>query len=281
MNIMNMDADNQSRESSDLYTREFYEYKKGWTHRSADTITSVLLEHFTPQSVVDVGCGTGTWLAAFRNHGISDVLGVDGDYVEESMLEIPRENFLPFDLSKPLQLERGFDLAISLEVAEHLDEAHADNFIDSLTDLAPIVLFSGAIPHQGGVNHVNEQWQDYWADKFKLKDYIPIDAIRKFTWSNNDVAAHYAQNIILYVSRNALMKNKKLETAANRTDIDMLNVVHPDRYMRVVEKNARLASTVENLQEELDRSKDPAYMSLRNTLSVLPTLIKNALSKRI
>lgn len=263
-----------------FYTKEFYDFKKGWTHRSAEIITSALLEYFKPQSVIDVGCGTGTWLAAFRNQGIGDVIGVDGEYVDESMLEIPRENFLPFDLSTPLEIDRKFDLAISLEVAEHLDGTHADRFVNTLTDLAPIVLFSGAIPHQGGVNHVNEQWQDYWAGKFESNNYVPIDAIRKMTWSDTNVAAHYAQNILLYVSRDAIDHHDELAKASHNTDLGMLNIVHPTRYLRMVEKSNRLSKTVENLQEELNRSKDPNYMSLRNTLGVLPALVKNALAKR-
>ncbi len=270
-----------SDDHSLLYTKEFYEYKKGWTHRSADAVSSTLLELIKPQSVVDVGCGTGTWLAAFKNHGVNDLLGIDGDYVETPMLEIPHEQFMPFDLSTPLQLERTFDLAISLEVAEHLDECCANAFVTTLTELAPIVLFSAAITHQGGVNHVNEQWQDYWQQKFEAKGYVAIDHIKKAAWNNINVAAHYPQNILLYVSQEQLQSSPKLEQAADQTNSAMIKVVHPLRYLRMVEKNTHLEQTTRNLKEQIQHMQDPDYMSLQSTLKLLPKLVVNAITNRI
>lgn len=144
-----------------LYNEGFFQYLQEGSKRSAEQIVPILLELIQPQSVIDVGCGTGTWLSVFCEHGIEDIWGVDGDYVQEEALEIPKDRFLSHDLTKPLALDRKFDLAISLEVAEHLPCDSAEAFVDSLTQLAPVILFSAAIPFQGGVGHVNEQWQEY------------------------------------------------------------------------------------------------------------------------
>jgi 2-polyprenyl-3-methyl-5-hydroxy-6-metoxy-1,4-benzoquinol methylase len=73
-----------------------------------------------PNTVIDVGCGVGTWLAVLAENGVADVWGIDGDYVDRALLEIPEERFLPHDLTKPVRLERRFDLVLCLEVAEHL-----------------------------------------------------------------------------------------------------------------------------------------------------------------
>jgi 2-polyprenyl-3-methyl-5-hydroxy-6-metoxy-1,4-benzoquinol methylase len=120
-----------------FYSSQFYECQQEGSFQSAQVVTSVILNLISLRSAVDVGCGVGTWLRALRGHGISDILGIDGDYVDTATLQIPKELFLPKDLSVPLELGRKFDLAISMEVAEHLPAECAQNFIRSLVSLAP------------------------------------------------------------------------------------------------------------------------------------------------
>ena len=140
------------------YSRDILMHNHVCVSCSAKEVVPHILELLRPESVVDVGCGVGSWLAVFREHGIEAFLGVDGAYVDGDLLQIPLEKFLPPDLSKPLQLDRRFDLAVSLEVAEHLPEECAATFVASLVALAPVVAFSAAISHQGGHQNVNEQW---------------------------------------------------------------------------------------------------------------------------
>ena len=133
------------------------------SHDSANVIAPLAVELVSPKSVLDVGCGLGQWLAAFRRAGAEIIRGLDGDYVQRDQLEIPLENFQAHDLTKPFPLDEHFDLTICLEVAEHLPERCARDFVQSLTATAPVVLFSAAIPHQPGREHVNCQWPEYWA----------------------------------------------------------------------------------------------------------------------
>jgi hypothetical protein len=139
-----------------------------------------------------------------------------------------KNNFLKTDLSEPIDVERQFDLAISMEVAEHIEERKSDQFIKSLTDLAPVVLFSAAIPLQGGVHHVNEQWPDYWKEKFAKKDYILIDCIRPKVWNDARIKVWYIQNSFLFVKRDIVDNYPGL--AKYRSDTTMLSVVHPRLY---------------------------------------------------
>src|SRR5688572_3838294 len=108
------------------YTAEFFNTQKAAVRRSANVVVPLVITALAPRSVVDVGCGNGTWLATFHEKGVTDVLGVDGEYVDRDELDIPGGQFLPFDLTKRLELDRQFDLVMSLEVAEHLPWSCAD-----------------------------------------------------------------------------------------------------------------------------------------------------------
>jgi cyclopropane fatty-acyl-phospholipid synthase-like methyltransferase len=208
-----------------------YRTQIGGSRRSAEIIVRILFDLLQPGSVVDVGCGLGAWLAVFQAHGVSKVLGIDGAHVNRASLLIAEQNFTSGDLSDGFEVNEHFDLAISLEVAEHLPEQAARPFVKALTLASDIVLFSAAIPHQGGVHHVNEQWQSYWAELFQQYGYIPIDAIRPLVWNNSEVQWWYAQNSILYVAEGALAKSAALKEISKRTRHSPLDLVHPRKYL--------------------------------------------------
>lgn len=218
-----------------IYDERFFEELREGARRSARVIVPILVDRLRPRSVVDVGCGLGTWLAVFRENGIADVVGIDGDYVDRARLEIPPENFVPHDLERVVRLGRRFDLAISLEVAEHLPAESAATFIDSLTSLSPFVVFSAAIPFQGGTNHVNEQWPDYWAALFEARGFAPVDCIRREVWSNDDVEWWYAQNILLFVEEARLGASPGRGIPFQRTPRTQLALVHPRQYLWQIE----------------------------------------------
>lgn len=215
---------------NDTYSSAFYDGQSTGSRRSAlETIP--LLQGFVPvASVLDVGCGVGTWLAAFRERGVTDLVGLDGAYVERDNLQIPVESFIPCDLTSPPELGRTFDLVTSLEVAEHLPAAAADGFVRYLTSFSPVVMFSAAVPGQGGKHHVNEQWPDYWASRFEHHGFTVVDCLRPLLWNNPDVEWWYAQNTFLFVRNEALPQYPALSEAARRTDRERLAVVHPRAY---------------------------------------------------
>ena len=121
---------------SKTYDQRFFDWVNFTGARSARQVIPLLIEHVRPASVLDVGCGQGAWLAAWRELGITDVIGVDGNYVEQDDLLIPREHFVARDLTERLSLDRRFDLVQSLEVAEHL-RPEASDFLS--TRCAPTV----------------------------------------------------------------------------------------------------------------------------------------------
>jgi len=213
------------------YSKAFFSAQQAGSKRSAEAVVPLIMQIVNPRSVVDVGCGVGTWAAAFKAHGVADVLGVDGDYVKPEFLHIPRDNFEAHDLQQPLHLDRKFDLVVSLEVAEHLPASAAETFVDTLTGLGNVVLFSAAIPHQGGTHHLNEQWPEYWAELFKWRGYRVVDCLRRRIWKNREVDWCYAQNILIFATPEAVAANPALKQAAAETDEAQLSLVHPLKYM--------------------------------------------------
>ncbi len=216
----------------DGYTDTFYAVLDTTALPSARRIVPLLLELIEVKSAVDVGCGNAAWLAVLKEHGVTDVLGIDGAHASRRHLRIPEEQFTAASLEEPLTIDRRFDLAISLEVAEHLSPKRAEGFVADLTRLAPIVLFSAAIPGQGGVHHVNEQWPDYWAALFDARGYAPIDAIRWRVLGDPAVAWWYAQNILLFASAQALRDNPRLAELRALTPETPWALVHPTLYLR-------------------------------------------------
>jgi SAM-dependent methyltransferase len=207
-------------QAKDAYNSAFFDELARGTLESARAVVPMVYELVKPASVLDVGCGVGTWLSEWSRAGVPDFLGIDGDYVDRAALQIPADNFSTANLEKPFSLGRTFDLVQTFEVAEHLDEANADQFVESLARHGDTVLFSAAIPGQGGTHHVNEQWPSYWAEKFEKAGYTTYDVIRPQIWTDPRVAVWYRQNILLFA------RERTFEVKAQAR----LDVVHPDTW---------------------------------------------------
>jgi len=180
------------------YDEAFFAAIHDESHASARAVIPRLLGLTGARSVVDIGCGTGAWSRACRDLGVPEVVGVDGAYVPAEHRGHVTE-FIERDLAEPLNLGRSFALALCLEVAEHLPPERAPGLVADLTALAPVVLFSAAVPGQGGTGHVNEQWSEYWVALFDAQGWSCRDAIRPWVRANADVAWWYRQNLFLAV----------------------------------------------------------------------------------
>ena len=177
------------------------------THNSsaAEQVLPILFKIYKPNSILDVGCGLGNWIEVAKKMEVEEVIGVDGSYVNRSLLKINDEEFVELDLTKPFNLNKKFDLAICLEVAEHLPESSADGLIQSLITHSDVIMFSAALPGQGGQNHINEQWQSYWIDLFNSNGFECLDLFRRRIWDNTSVEWCYRQNIFLCLTNNSLI----------------------------------------------------------------------------
>lgn len=207
------------------YSEGYYKNRHERTSYSANVILSLILEQVpTIQSAVDIGCGVGTWLSVLKEKGVRDIKGLDGKWVNQDLLEIPRNCFAAVDLGKmPIELSQRYDLAICLEVAEHLSPDLNNGLVASLAGLSDYVLFSAAIPFQGGRRHINEQWQHYWAEKFRAIGYDVHDFIRAKIWTDNHIPFPYRQNILFFSKHPISARSVDVNSGAMPLDL-----VHPD-----------------------------------------------------
>jgi SAM-dependent methyltransferase len=203
--------------------------------KSPKVLVPEVLKLINPKSVVDVGCGTGTFLAIFQDHGIDDILGLEGEWIKNAKLEIDAKHIMVSNLEIPVKHWKRFDLAICLEVVEHLKESSADTIINTLTNLSDVVLFSAAVPGQTGQNHVNEQWVEYWQEKFRKKGYQFYDEIRWKVWNNHEVDWWYKQNIFFVIKEGS----NKFSFTQNQT---IYNYIHPELLSDAREVYRNLAS---------------------------------------
>jgi|1186.fasta_scaffold51384_2 SAM-dependent methyltransferase len=219
-----------------MYDFALHEMLGRKTTHAAQRVVEFLYKMLPCKVVLDVGCGDGRWLAAFAERGAM-VHGVDGAWTDATKLCIPPDCFEIRDLTQPFTLDRRFDIALSLEVAEHLPETAAASFVNTLTRHADVVLFSAAIPHQGGFRHVNEQWQSYWVRRFAQYGYQMFDPFRPVLWSDDAVDDWYKQNLLLYVDSLNHPAREAVERfmADNRIAPMPADIVNPECYRRVAE----------------------------------------------
>lgn len=193
-------------------------------------IVPEIIKLIKPTSVIDIGCGLGTFLAVFKENGVSKVFGIDGPWCDKPALfkNIEEKEFEEKDLEKNLGITQKYDLAICLEVAEHLTPQRADTFIQELTKMSEVVLFSAAIPKQGGDHHYNEQWLTYWVEIFEKYGFEIHDVLRSKFWENPNVYWWYKQNMVL-----AVKKGHHIDGLNDLAKNELLNVVHPELFLLV------------------------------------------------
>lgn len=217
---------------SPKYPKEFYERISSGSYRSAIVMFGQLLKLVQARSIVDIGCGSGSWLRAARDLGVAEVAGIDGVWAAEPnrLAGIP---FRAIDLARPPYEPNGhptFDLALCMEMAEHVSSSVSEELVQYITTHSNLVLFSAAPPGQGGDHHINEQWPAYWARLFSCHGFKCIDWIRWQVWSNDDVEWWYRQNALMFCKESEVARLPEL---MQRHLVPLpVSVVHPRSYER-------------------------------------------------
>jgi len=169
---------------------------------------NVLIRLLNPTSVIDIGCGSGDILAPFEKNNL-DVLGLDGSIAIQDRLKIKRENFALFDLRDEYNPERRYDLALVLEVGEHVEKDFDDIFIDNICKTSDKVLWTADV-RGPFFYHPNPQKTKYWIEKFKKRGYF-VDRkmtkkLRKLVSEIDNIKENYYVRLTLFVKRKQLFK---------------------------------------------------------------------------
>lgn len=262
-----------------VYTEDFFTGQADGSWRSAAAVLPVVQDIVGKLgSVLDVGCGVGTWLAEWSRLGVPTVIGYDGDYVDRSALHIAPAQFVAVDLGDPASVpRRSVDLTMSVEVAEHLDESRAEAFADLLASGGDLLLFSAAIPHQGGTHHVNERWPSYWREKLRARGFEEFDLIRPRIWDDDAVEWWYRQNVLLYARGERAEQLRRIDRPT-----PPLDVVHPDAWFSgLAAARESVAPSVPAAAAVSEAAEPPPPLTLRRLVHELPRATRAAVAHRV
>ena len=228
----------------DLHGRQLAQ-EEGQNRESALRILKILFDYVEPKSVLDVGCGLGTWLRVAQELGLQEVHGIEGSWLDTKQLQVDPTRVTILDLERGFNLGRRFDLAFCLEVGEHLSPSAADPLVASLVAHTDTVLFSAAIPFQGGHHHVNEQFPDYWSERFARYGFRPIDLLRPRIWDDRAMHWWLRQNVLIFAHERVIAANAKLQQESEVPRA--LCIVHPDVYLGRMRLANNLAADYQKL----------------------------------
>jgi len=219
------------------YDKAFYAEQVDGSLRSARAYLGHLFALWRPESAIDVGCGRGAWLAACGEHGVKRLTGLDGDWVSPEMMLDPNIAFRRTNLREEVPADERYDLAISLEVAEHLPPESSDGFVQTLVAHADAVLFGAAYLSQPGRDHINTRPHSFWANKFLAQGYLLFDFFRPQFWSDNEIEPWYRQNTFLYVRPGHPLHALLTDAGqAPLQDARFVDCIHPWLYFGMLEQ---------------------------------------------
>lgn len=215
-----------------MYDEKYYKKHQEGSYQSAQIILKFVYEITAFQTIVDYGCGMGTWGKAAESLGVSHYVGIDQNPYDATYMLIDSCNYMNQDLQEPIDLNSRFDLSICVEVAEHISKGKVDILLDNVCQSSQVVLFSAALVGQGGTGHINEQPCSYWNKKFSVRGYVPVDCIRPAFWNHEQIEIWYRNNCMLYMTPEALNQfQTSIPFASPPADI-----IHPQMLERILHK---------------------------------------------
>lgn len=190
----------RSAAHDEIYDRPYYERSAAAKRVTMQHIADSIVRDTAPETLVDVGCGGGFLLAALAERGVT-CFGLEYSQAGIELCGSAGLQVRQFDLEHDTFAGGPFDVAVSMEVAEHLPASVADRFVDLLAGVAPLVVFTAARPGQVGTDHVNEQVPEYWITRFAARGLAPYEALAaswQDEWKRLGVIECYRDNLMVF-----------------------------------------------------------------------------------
>lgn len=190
----------RSAQHDEIYDRAYYERSADAKRVTMRHIADSIVRDASPGTLVDVGCGGGFLLSALDARGVA-CFGLEYSQAGIDLCRSAGLDVRPFDLEHDTFAGYSFDVAVSMEVAEHLPASVADRFVDLLASLAPVVVFTAARPGQVGTDHVNEQPPEYWIERFAARGFAPHETLAdtwQHEWERLGVIECYRRNLMVF-----------------------------------------------------------------------------------
>ncbi len=190
------------------YHQSFYDSVSARAEKTAQITRELISSFLTPESLIDIGSGDGVWTFTYLS-GFSNLNATVVDLPETQFKFInnlsSRVHVIQQDFELGVNLPSSiFDLAICVEVIEHLSPRAAQELISYICKHSKVVLFSGATKGQGGTHHINENTQSFWIESMVNRGMKAYDVVRPVLSGEKEVPSYYKNNIFLYVNESLL-----------------------------------------------------------------------------
>jgi len=183
------------------YKKKYIKYRS-WEKDIGRNIVSM----FQPKSILDLGCGIGSYLEGALEGGCKDLYGIELNYDKAKKYITKNISFYikSGDITKELNLKKKFDCVLSIEVAEHVEMSQVSFFINNIIRYAEkYILFTAAPPGQPGRGHINLKKKNFWIKYIEdkgvtYKDEIVQQCVK--AWSDFNTPLYILQNLMVFES---------------------------------------------------------------------------------
>lgn len=192
----------QGAQHDEIYDAEYYAtFVEPSMSASAGVMAHAIVAEFSPKTIVDVGCGTGGLMLALTKLGVRCV-GLDYSRAAVELCVGRGLDVRQFDLESGMGCDLRADVVISTEVAEHLPASCADAYVALLCGIAPSIVFTAAPPSgHAGTDHVNEQPNEYWIERFAAlgrRHRGELSARWRHDWEAQGVSGIYSRSVMVF-----------------------------------------------------------------------------------
>ena len=195
------------KDASILYDEEFFSKRDKKLHEWNFSMGKYAAEKLGIKSMIDFGCGIGSFISGAKSAGVPEVRGLEIGYENaKNYLVADVKDFISYGNVASTSDFGKFDCSVSIEVAEHLLPSDADAFVENLCNSSyRMIILTAARPNQVGMYHFNCQEKEYWIEKISKRGFtFRQDLTEKIAngWKKrcNGIPNYLTKNLMIFKS---------------------------------------------------------------------------------